>query len=451
MVLASLQKVRNPLARAAAAGLTVFSAGLMVAGSVVGFADKAAEEELPGQPHRTAVYVAIAGGIVGAIAGAAIGGPPARNEDEAAPPATTDSDTDPDSTWKDWRDFVVDRKVVESTEITSFYLKPVDGGPLPDFEPGQFLTIQLDIPGAARPVVRTYSLSDYNTPNEYYRLSIKREGAPEDKDVPPGLVSNFMHDRIEEGSVIRAKPPAGKFVLDPRASTPVALVSNGVGITPMVAMANAIARHNPQRSVWFVHGARNEEYHAFREAVSSLADAPGMTVHYVYSRPRPGDASKYDSQGYADPALMAELLGDTEPEYYLCGSPSFLDSMRSGLPERGVPDSRINFEIFSNSKSKSAARETAPTEGTPATAEVVFAASGKTATWTPESGTLLEFAEANGVDAAYSCRQGACLTCMCAIESGEVEYAEPPTGEPDEGHVLICISKPKSDRVVLYV
>lgn len=79
--------------------------------------------------------------------------------------------------WKDWRNFVVNRKVKESEEITSFYLKPEDRGEIPTFQPGQFLTIKLDIPGQNKAVIRTYSLSDY-TAGEYYRLSIKRESAP---------------------------------------------------------------------------------------------------------------------------------------------------------------------------------------------------------------------------------------------------------------------------------
>lgn len=79
----------------------------------------------------------------------------------------------------------------------------------------------------------------------------------------------------------------------------------------------------------------------------------------------------------------------------------------------------------------------------------VFAKSGKTVTWQPSDGTILEFAEANNIDPPFSCRAGICLTCMCKIKEGEVAYLEPPTGTPDEGSVLICISKPKTPRVVL--
>ncbi|HEY9650772.1 MAG TPA: FAD-binding oxidoreductase [Coleofasciculaceae cyanobacterium] len=80
--------------------------------------------------------------------------------------------------------------------------------------PGQFLTIKLDIPGQNKPVIRTYSLSDYPDPCNNYRLSIKREPAPKGLDVLPGVASNFIHDRIQEGSIIPAKPPSGKFFIE---------------------------------------------------------------------------------------------------------------------------------------------------------------------------------------------------------------------------------------------
>jgi uncharacterized protein len=81
--------------------------------------------------------------------------------------------------------------------------------------------------------------------------------------------------------------------------------------------------------------------------------------------------------------------------------------------------------------------------------EIVFARSGKTFTWESEHDSILEFAEAHELNPDYSCRQGICGTCMCRILEGEVEYQEEPTAAIAEGSVLICISKPKTARVVL--
>ena len=352
-----------------------------------------------------------------------------------------------DESWQDWRNFVVFKRVKESSEITSFYLKPQDEAKIPSFKPGQFLTIKLDIPGIDKPVIRTYSLSDYSPTNQYYRLSIKREPAPRDLDVPPGIASNFMHDSIQEGDIIPAKPPNGRFYLDVEKSTPVVLISNGVGITPMYCMAKACIFENPQRQVYFVHGARNGNFHAFQQEVMGLSKQnPNLKVHYRYSRPQEVDEENCHSIGYVDIDLIKELAHENA-EFYLCGSPAFMDSLRGGLKEWGVPENKVFFESFSKAPKK-ADSDSTTVDGVE-TAEIEFAQSGKTLTWNKGDGTILEFAEANGINPAFSCRVGVCLTCSCKIQSGEVAYQEEPSGTPDDGEVLICISQPKTEKIVL--
>ncbi len=142
--------------------------------------------------------------------------------------------------WDGVRAFLVDRKVPESETITSFYLKPQDGEPLPPYLPGQFLTFRLNVPEHPTPLTRTYSLSD-SPHRDYYRVSIKRLSAPEDQpDLPPGLSSNHFHDHVERGTRLCLKAPRGKFYLDPTDDTPIVLLSGGVGLTPVISMLNAI-------------------------------------------------------------------------------------------------------------------------------------------------------------------------------------------------------------------
>jgi uncharacterized protein len=353
--------------------------------------------------------------------------------------------------WKDWRNFVVVRKVKESEEITSFYLEPQDKDEIPNFQPGQFLTIKLDISGQNKPVIRTYSLSDYTQSCNYYRLSIKRELAPSELNVMPGIASNFMHDFIHEGAIILAKPPSGKFVLDVQKSLPAVLISNGVGITPMISMAKAITCLNPQREVYFIHGTRNSDYHAFREEILVLADRnPNLKVHFCYSRPEIKDRDKYNSQGYVDTNLIQRLTTQNA-EFFLCGSPSFMQSLLDGLQAWGVTANRIFFESFSKPIPVLSSQQTSViTEGeSVVTAEIIFKKSGKTLTWKQEDGSILEFAENNDINPPYSCRAGICGTCMCRISEGEVIYQEEPTAAVDEDSVLICISQPRTQRIVI--
>ncbi|MDV3000857.1 MAG: Flavohemoprotein [Chroococcopsis gigantea SAG 12.99] len=353
------------------------------------------------------------------------------------------------TTWQDWRNFIVSRKIKESEEITSFYLQPQDGQDLSSFSPGQFLTIKLDILGQTKPVIRTYSLSDYQPPFKHYRVSIKKEPAPQGLDVMPGLASNFLHDTIQEGSVISVKPPSGKFILYVEHLLPAVLVSNGVGITPMISMAKAITKLNQDRPVWFFHGARDGSFHAFRDEMKALAaQNPNLNLHFAYSRPRPEDEGHYHSVGYVDTDLIQASLGQREAEYFLCGSPSFMDSIRTGLKNLGVQDESVSFEMFTKAKkstTKNIVMETSRGEGT----EIFFERSGKKVIWGDDEDNILEFAEANGLNPPYSCRQGICGTCECRILDGEVEYQVKPIARVESGSVLICISKPKGEKIVL--
>ena len=443
----SLSKIKNPVLRSTASAGTALAIVTMISAVVISIASPKNKSA-----YKSGVYASLIATVLGGVLGFIV--TDKSQQETSVADLTEDTQTDK-NTWKDWRNFVVERKVKESQEITSFYLKPQDRGELPDFKPGQFLTIKLDIPEQSRPVIRTYSLSDYPQYKTYYRLSIKRERSPKGLDVPPGVASNFMHDRIEEGSIIPAKPPNGKFFIDVNKSIPAILISNGVGITPMISMAKAVSLFNKERHIWFLHGARNGDFHACRDEVNAIVqENPNLHIHYSYSRPRPEDQHSYHSQGYVDKELLEQsvipeikrIYGTTDAEYFLCGSPAFMDSIRMGLDELGVPKNRVFFESFSKGSKVTAETKS---DSNLASAEIVFTESGKTLTWQKGDGTILEFAEANGINPPYSCRQGICLTCMCQIEEGEVEYTEPPTGTPDDGSILICISQPKTDKVVL--
>lgn len=248
--------------------------------------------------------------------------------------------------------------------------------------------------------------------------------------------------------MLSVKPPSGKFVLDVQKPLPAVLISNGVGVTPLVSMVKAASQLNPNRTIWFIHGARDGRFHAFREEVLALASKnSNLHFHFAYSRPGQNDAGKYQSTGYVDIDLVRSLVKE-EAEYFLCGSPPFLESLRAGLKASGIPENQVFFESFLKGDKANKSRATEGASGNEG-AEIIFNQSGKTAAWKSDAGTLLDFAEANGLKPPYSCRQGICGTCACTLLEGEVEYLEEPTAEVEDGSVLICISVPKTAKVVL--
>jgi ferredoxin-NADP reductase/MOSC domain-containing protein YiiM len=354
-----------------------------------------------------------------------------------------------------FRSLIVERRERESETITSFYLVAEDAKPLAPFMPGQFLPIRLEIPGQPKPLNRTYSISD--RPNrDYYRLSIKREAAPSCvPDAPPGLSSNYFHDHVKPGTRLRVRSPRGKFFLDPKGEGGVALVSAGVGLTPMIAMVNAIVEAGSGRPTWFVHGARNGAEHAMGAHLRRLArENDNIDLHVRYSRPAPEDIKgrDYDSEGHVDVALLERLLGGADVHFYLCGPTPFMKSLFNGLIVWGVPEDRIHYEFFGPASALIEGKGAKATGGDcvecATDIEVTFTRSGRTANWNPSFGTILDMAEGLGLGPPYSCRSGICHTCKCAIEDGEVEYVEEPLDPPEPGTALICCSRPKTNLSV---
>ncbi|HEX7891697.1 MAG TPA: NO-inducible flavohemoprotein [Ramlibacter sp.] len=238
--------------------------------------------------------------------------------------------------WRGTRAFRIARREAESELITSFYLEPVDGQPLLDFVPGQYLTLVLQVEGEE--VRRNYSLSD--APGKsWYRISVKREEG--------GRVSNWLHAQAQVGAVLQAQAPCGDFTLAPAANDdlrPLVLVTGGVGITPAMSMLEAAAPSG--RPIRFIHAARHGGVHAFRARVDALAARhANVEVLYVYDQPRPGD------QPHATGLLTQELLArqlpaDRNVDVYFLGPKPFMQAVyRNGLA-LGVARERLRYEFF---------------------------------------------------------------------------------------------------------
>ena len=227
-------------------------------------------------------------------------------------------------------------KKAESRDVTSFVFGARDGGPLADFRAGQHLPLEIAL-GDGRRASRSYSLS--NAPGQgRYRISVKRH--------EQGLVSRLLHERLEVGGVVDARPPAGDFVL-PEGDGPLVLASAGVGLTPLVSMLHALADAGDAREIWFVHGARDGDHHPLAGEVEALVSRlPNAHLHVAYSRSRAGDDG-HGSRGRVDAALLDRLLPELRrADFYLCGPPGFLGAVQSGLEARGVPPGRIHHESF---------------------------------------------------------------------------------------------------------
>jgi len=249
--------------------------------------------------------------------------------------------------WNGTRTFVVAKKVPESDLVTSFYLKPEDEGPLPPFKPGQYITIHIDHPFTPTSP-RNYSLSDCPS-QPHYRISVKREERLA-AEAPDGLISNLLHDGIDEGHRIEVGPPCGVFTIDPTTvGKPIVLIAGGIGVTPLLSMAKSIIHTNPDASVYFIQAARNSKVHAFADELRKLADAgPNLHTRVIYSAPLAGDAEggKCDDTGFITTDLLRNWTPFSEANFYFCGPKPFMQNIHSCLQELGVDEHRVRYEFF---------------------------------------------------------------------------------------------------------
>jgi ferredoxin-NADP reductase len=254
--------------------------------------------------------------------------------------------------------------------------------------------------------------------------------------------------------------PRGKFVLSKSGDRPIVLVSGGVGVTPMMAMAEQIVAEGKKtgrfRPVHFIHGAQSGKVHAFRRQLDAMAAVhPEFKVHFSYSRPAPDDlpGKGYHSQGTVSIDTIKSNLSFADYEFYLCGPAGFMKSVYDGLTSMGVSVDRIFYESFGPATIlKPEAQQGVPARATEAGGEVVrvrFARSNVGGDWARERGTLLEFAESLGVAPKFGCRSGICSTCTTRILSGAVDYIEDPVALRGAGDVLLCCSVPRAGSDVV--
>lgn len=346
--------------------------------------------------------------------------------------------------WEGARPLRVSAIVDESPTVKSFYLTDPQGRPLPDFLPGQHLTVALPTAPGGPATIRCYSLSD-RPRAEYYRLTVKRQEPPRDApETAPGIGSGWLHDRVEVGDAIDCHAPRGVFFYNPLEPRPAVFIGAGVGVTPLVSML-AAARHAgtlaPTHAfLSFTDGTSL----LFRDTLNELRreDTPESSVRVALTRPAADDqlGVDYDLRGRVTIETLRRELPSSNFDFYVCGPPSMMQSLVPDLLEWGVPAEAIHYEAFGpasvSSPGSVAIQDRAV--GSP----VRFDADEEAVVWDGAYQTLLELAEARGVPIGSGCRAGNCGACRVRIVEGAVATLKRPGMAVADGECLACISLP---------
>lgn len=352
-------------------------------------------------------------------------------------------------------------RVKESPSVTSLWLRDpladLYGAPLP----GQHLRVHAA--EGAGPMWRSYTISAIE--RGLLRISVKRLH-------PHGRMSGLLHSgrddtllisgpfgeaalieqdagRAEGGASLTewdAGPVEGGAGVTEGDSAPLLLVSAGIGITPVIAIARACVENGATRPVTLLHAARDQHDLALWEEAEALTRRlPRGTARLFLSRPEPGTCAALGAvEGRIDRRVVGDSLSGPGTTAYVCGPVRFMRDVKAALVEAGAEPDRIRYELFASPATTGNSTGEPPSPG-PFTVD--FAVSGVRARWTPESGSLLDLAETAGLLPPSGCRSGTCRSCAQPV-SGTTAYLAEPLATAAEGSVLLCGAVPTSDLTI---
>lgn len=318
------------------------------------------------------------------------------------------------------------------------------------FEQGQNITLR--VPFGGEEIRRSYSICASPLDNEL-RVAVKK--------VPEGKFSFHAVQHLKPGDAVDVLPPSGKFnvPLDSRLARNYLALAAGSGITPVISIIRTTLMTEPGSQFTLVYGNRDRTSIIFRDKLDALKNCymDRLTIHHVLSREKT-DMAVY--QGRIDAAkceeLSAGLIDFTGMDHiFLCGPEPMIFSVRDWLLGRGVPPSKVHFELFHVPGQQSAAGKHHEVKGR---------ASGSSRVSLRIDGSFVEFpldfdgpsvldaALRHGADLPFACKGGVCATCKARLLEGRVHMEHNYALEADEleaGFILTCQSHPTSERVVI--
>ena len=359
----------------------------------------------------------------------------------AEPPPTFER-REPSARWGQTRPRQVRRtlrvaEVIQETPSTrTFVLAAPDGAaPALHYRAGQHLTLLVDVGGTTQR--RCYSFSSSPLTARLPAITVRR--------MADGVVSRHLHDRVHAGDTVLALDPTGNFTLetDAAASRHVALVAGGVGITPLISLAETVLRAEPASRVTLLCGNRSEEEIVFRRRLAALEDEfrPRLVVRHALDVTPENWAGM---RGALDGQQVLRALGGQQADaYFVCGPEAMMQSVCSALEAAGMPRERVHTERFAYA---SAATTRIPDHP----AEITFAASGRKVT-ARAGQTILQAGLEAGVDLPFSCTMGGCGACKVQTRAGTVVMSEPnclSETEREAGYLLACCAYADSSLVI---
>ncbi len=347
--------------------------------------------------------------------------------------------------WEGYRPFRIVALRKEADDVTAVHVEPADGGRLPDYLPGQHVTIRFFVGTGRQEVVRSYSLTGPAAVADRrgYAIAVRHARTRlASGEVVSGVASSFINTQLAVGDTIELRAPTGTFVMPTRSARPLVLLAGGIGITPFINLLESLVDQQEPPRTLLLYANQNGTTHAFRDRLRELEGLiPALTVINFYDAPADGDilGRDFQVQGRVSAAAVPDALLASRPLVYMCGPDAMMTAFAAGLAARGVPRFDIQKEIFRS--------PAAPRMEAGQAFQVRFRKSDATHAWRSEHGPLLGFAEALDIGLPSGCRVGQCESCAIRIVSGTVHHLHGEASD-DPSICLACQAVPASDLVI---
>nr|WP_188861735.1 hybrid-cluster NAD(P)-dependent oxidoreductase [Marinobacterium nitratireducens] len=365
---------------------------------------------------------------------------------EALNPVTT-------QTWANGRHVVRCVKAIQETWDVKTFCFMAEQPVMFFFKPGQFVTLELEIDGEQ--IFRSYTIS--SSPSVPYSFSITVKRAP------GGLVSNWLHDNMVEGTELAVHGPVGQFNCIDYPADKVLMLSGGVGITPLMSMMRWYFDTNAGVDVEFIHSARSPRdiiYH--RELEHIFSRIPEFKLHIVCEHSDKLGEAWFGFRGFLTKPMLELMAPDfMEREVYCCGPTPYMNAVKKLLKDNGFDMSRYHEESFGATpvdvqeevvEFAEQALEDAEAIQASDMLRVDFSSTGKSVQIVPGE-TVHAAASKLGLHIPKACGMGICGTCKVLKVSGDVEMTHNggiTDEDVEEGYILSCCSVPQGDVVVEY-
>ncbi|MEI6267487.1 MAG: FAD-binding oxidoreductase [Methylococcaceae bacterium] len=307
------------------------------------------------------------------------------------------------------------------------------------YKPGQFITFILRI--ANQEVNRSYSMSSSPSRPHLLEVTVKR--------MPGGLVSNWFCEHVKVGDVLTVKGPAGKFTCFNYPANKILFIGAGSGITPILSMSRWIADTAANVDVKLLASFKSPADIIFRKEFEMLsARNRSFDIGITVTSGSHGTECWAGLTGRINDHMLNMFVPDIhERDIFLCGPKPFADNVKILLRDMAYDMSRFHTESFSSGRSAQQScsiNKSLQLEGL--IHKVTFTQSGKTVD-TDENVTLLELAEAHGIEIDYSCRSGTCGECevKCKGKVNVSPFCEIDAKTRNAGFVYACSSTARSD------